>query len=408
MKRSLQENSQDYMINRRNLMATFAIAAALTGCAGDNAPSTEAAFTVRDSAGIRIADSPALQIGLADGAPEYLLSGVVSALRRADGTIVLVNNGSQEIRFYDGEGRHLRSVGGRGGGPGEFQQIFWVGEIHGDSLLVYDSPAQRVTTLSPEGDLVRAVTLDGFGTFPHIHSAFQDGSLIVRTDESAGVDEGTSGVRSITTIYQRVSPTGEALEVLHVAQPQRQYQAVVQSGEISGMTVVPELFGASTIVAPAGDSLFIGRNDRYDLAILSANGDLRGRLRYAIEPRPVTEAMVTATERARAEANASAPPSMGQTLMDEAMRNRPRADVLPFFMRALVDRAGNVWLQEHGVPGADAPPQWVVFESGGRLLGSLQMPERFTPRYIDDQYVLGVSRDEFDVERVQLYPIEKP
>src|SRR5690606_30646497 len=175
-----------------------------------------------------------------------------------------------------------------------------------------------------------------------------------------------------------------------------------------GMTVVPELFGASTIVAPAGDSLFIGRNDRYDLAILSANGDLRGRLRYAIEPRPVTEAMVTATERARAEANASAPPSMGQTLMDEAMRNRPRADVLPFFMRALVDRAGNVWLQEHGVPGADAPPQWVVFESGGRLLGSLQMPERFTPRYIDDQYVLGVSRDEFDVERVQLYPIEKP
>src|SRR5690606_37146833 len=137
MKRSLQENSQDYMINRRNLMATFTIAAALTGCAGDNAPSTEAAVTVRDSPGIRIADSPALQIGLADGAPEYLLSGVVSALRRADGTIVLVNNGSQEMRFYDGEGRHLRSVGGRGGGPGECQQIFWVGEIHGDSLLVY-------------------------------------------------------------------------------------------------------------------------------------------------------------------------------------------------------------------------------------------------------------------------------
>ena len=48
-----------------------------------------------------------------------------------------------------------------------------------------------------------------------------------------------------------------------------------------------------------------------------------------------------------------------------------------------------------------------MFDPEGRLLGSVQMPERFRPTHIGADFVLGVARDEMDVERVRLYTLEK-
>ena len=114
------------------LIALLAATTMLSGCGEGASGSSADTFALRDSAGVRLADNrgaawaagagwrladtPALEIGVADGAPEYLLNRVQAAVRRADGTIVLANGGTQEIRFYAAEGQHLRSVGGPGGG----------------------------------------------------------------------------------------------------------------------------------------------------------------------------------------------------------------------------------------------------------------------------------------------------
>lgn len=397
------------------LIAMLAAISTLSGCGEGASGSSADTFALRDSAGVRIADNrgaawaagagwrladmPALEIGLADGAPEYLLNRVQATVRRADGTIVLANGGTQEIRFYDAEGRHLRSVGGPGGGPGEFQRLVWMDATRGDSILAYDLFAQRLSTFSPDGDFVRAVNLDGFESLPQLQSVFEDGSLVVKVTGTEGMG-GEDGIATTFATFHHASPTGAPLEVLYKGPPERAYQTTASSGGAMTMSVVPEMFGASAVGVAAGDSLFIGRNDHAELVILSSQGDVRGRLRYSAEPRPVTDAMVTAADRARGRPSGPGP-------MEEALRNRPRAEVLPFFTDAIVDRSGNLWLHEHGMPGNDDPSRWLVFDAEGRLLGLVAMPDGFTPRYIDDEHVLGVSRDELDVERVQLYPIEK-
>src|SRR5690606_37975685 len=220
------------------LIAMLAAISTLSGCGEGASGSSADTFALRDSAGVRIADNrgaawaagagwrladmPALEIGLADGAPEYLLNRVQATVRRADGTIVLANGGTQEIRFYDAEGRHLRSVGGPGGGPGEFQRLVWMDATRGDSILAYDLFAQRLSTFSPDGDFVRAVNLDGFESLPQLQSVFEDGSLVVKVTGTEGMG-GEDGIATTFATFHHASPTGAPLEVLYKGPPERAY-----------------------------------------------------------------------------------------------------------------------------------------------------------------------------------------
>ena len=73
-----------------------------------------------------MADEPELHIGVEEGAPEYMLTHVGGALRLADGRIIIADRDNLELRFYDSKGRHLKSAGGRGQGPGEFEYLWSV------------------------------------------------------------------------------------------------------------------------------------------------------------------------------------------------------------------------------------------------------------------------------------------
>ena len=97
----------------------------VTGCGQETAPDGPA-FQVRDSAGVTIYDNsagewteatawrlssePTLAIGIFDGPEEYLLFQARGARRLSNGNILIANGGTHELRFYDPNGRHVRSV----------------------------------------------------------------------------------------------------------------------------------------------------------------------------------------------------------------------------------------------------------------------------------------------------------
>lgn len=49
-----------------------------------------------------------------------------------------------------------------------------------------------------------------------------------------------------------------------------------------------------------------------------------------------------------------------------------------------------------------------VFDPDGRELGQVQLPLNFDVSEIGPDYILGVGRDGLDVERVQIYALNKP
>jgi len=109
------------------------------------------ASIARDSAGIRIVEStraqwpegqgwrldpePALSIGLVEGDDVYQFSRIIGVRRFSDGRIAVANQGSDEVRIFDVQGKWLRTIGRRGDGPGEFQSLRSLFILTADSLL---------------------------------------------------------------------------------------------------------------------------------------------------------------------------------------------------------------------------------------------------------------------------------
>ncbi|HJR36471.1 MAG TPA: hypothetical protein VJ817_16055, partial [Gemmatimonadales bacterium] len=110
-------------------------------------------MTTRDSLGIPIVENRApaevrapwildtssvVDIGSQSADPSQEFSGFVIPVLLSDGRIVVANSGSSELRFFGPDGVWVKSVGRRGGGPGEFEDLGWLDAGAGDTLRTYD------------------------------------------------------------------------------------------------------------------------------------------------------------------------------------------------------------------------------------------------------------------------------
>jgi hypothetical protein len=123
----------------RMLLASLVLGA----CAGEQSPAALSHWQV-DSA-------PLVVIGREEGEAPYELGVANSAVRLADGRIVVANSGTSELRFFDSTGRALESRGREGDGPGEYRGIMAVYPRSGDSLVVYANGQQRFSVLDDSG-----------------------------------------------------------------------------------------------------------------------------------------------------------------------------------------------------------------------------------------------------------------
>ncbi len=94
---------------------------------------------------------PLLQIGVREGEEPYQLHRALGSVRLEDGSLVVLNAGSQELRYFDSDGRFLQSVGGRGEGPGEFESPVSLRKTQDGGLQVWDRGLLRASVFELEG-----------------------------------------------------------------------------------------------------------------------------------------------------------------------------------------------------------------------------------------------------------------
>jgi hypothetical protein len=114
----------------------------------------------RDGDGWRMSDKPSLQIGQAEGSPEYEFHRIVGGTRLGNGKIVIGDQGSQEVRVFDSDGLHLSTFGGHGGGPREFLGLAMIAPLSDDSLLAFDVVRNRATVFAESGMLLLEQTFE--------------------------------------------------------------------------------------------------------------------------------------------------------------------------------------------------------------------------------------------------------
>ena len=389
-------------------------------------PATGSAQTVRDSAGIRIvvsarpswtpvqqlhlAPTPSLTIGDRDG-EAYLLSGVKGAMRLSDGRIVLANGGSNELRFFDASGVHIKSVGGKGDGPGDFRRIRSATRLVGDTIAVlHENTVLSLFTSS--------------------------GAFIKRTRELAPLNEmrasGTTkgamlalngGVRVIISVPIRPTTgsvgTRSAARALHVLADMRD-SVLRDLGQYPFMEMISETtgpgkpwLGAEEVFFSTGSKFYVGYGNEYAIRRYSAKGDLEQIVRRAWTPAAITPKDISTFVEEWLVLWSKKPGALDSDRKDLLDDNY--ATTLPAFSALIADQTGRLWVRApKAIDGAVAgslndhsigQSTWSVFGTDGRWLGDVTMPARFAPTEIAADYVLGIARDDDGVQTVVRYTL---
>lgn len=124
-----------------------------------------------------------LRIGVVEGAEPYQFFDVSAVAVDEAGRIYVANRMTASVRVFDPRGRFLRELGGKGQGPGEFQDVSRL-YVTPDGVWVRDDRQLRVTGFSYEGELLDTWTFIHDGVISLYHEAPQGWlGLELRADE---------------------------------------------------------------------------------------------------------------------------------------------------------------------------------------------------------------------------------
>ena len=390
------------------------IAPLLVLVACENRDQPQAEFVVSDSAGVRIVENgvrtaeltatcpvtpdPRLDIGTASGNSEHELYRAFDGVRFADGRIAVVNQGSRQVRVFGADGEFLYLFGAEGDGPGEFQGPYRIWRMAGDSLVVFDSRNQRFSWFDSNGEFSHASVLQPiYMNAPDVVSVSP--SIIVADHFFEPAEQGFKDQTLFVVRHDLDGLTGDTIGTYP-------FGSFGQLGPPELRFGGGPVFEAKTAVASAGDSVFVGRGEEWEVEIRSATGALRGLLRWVGEDREVTSAHLKERERETRERFADSPiPDIVDVILDESI---PVADRFPSLSDLYVDRVGSLWVETYRRPGSEGPDRWLVFNSEGRFVCHGSIPGDMRLFEIGTDYILGMERDEMDVEHVRLYGLSRP
>jgi len=370
-------------------------------------PAVDRPFTTRrDSAGVSISESirpiwnpgeewkidsvPLVDLGASGAGPEYEFFRIRNASRLPDGRIAVANYGTNEVRLYDPHGKFLWAVGRFGEGPGEFQRLTSVRPYRGDTLLVFDYWARRITLLASSGKVGRVTTLlDLSGSLNDLYP-FPDGRFLLHTSAIAAMANVQGRIR-VPAPLLLLGADGLVEDTLAVVRGFETY--VFDQGDAR-----PPL--PHQVYVAVRDSLtYVGEGETFEFHVFSWDGTLRQTVRLPEYGLLVPEAVRDSLKAVMLDQEL--PPQLRPTM--EAMANAIPAR-RPAYSGLAVDPGGCVWVQEFMLSMAvsQQPRRWLVFDPSGVWMGTVELPPNLDLFEVGEDYVLGRSRDEMDVETIRL------
>lgn len=372
-------------------------------------------WSVSDSAGIsilhssapewadalRLSDSPRTRILSDDAEPAQILYQVVGAELLSDGRVLVANRGDGSVRLYRETGELDWRAGGRGDGPGEFRDLRGVVLVSGE-VWAYQSLPRPIHVFTLEGEYLRSVAT-AYSSGPRIRGILSDGAVVaIIGQRGASTQPIFRPVTDLVVVREGVVDTISTLE-------QAQFVNTSLGPEAQAL-------GPLLSVAGAGTRVFAGLGDEYDIRVWDETGRLVRRIRREWTPIPVEASHRQAYGRTLM-AVGEGSPELHETyrrLAEEMIYPESH----PAFSRILATEAGEVWVERPQTepPWSEAieyssvrphPAEWDVFSSEGVWVGTITVPARFRLTSVGADRVVGVAKDDFDVERIEVWGLRR-
>lgn len=423
-------------MTRITCIAVVVVAVACAGMGSDGAEGDDVSWvTAIDTVGDTIVarttgvdDSVATRrvvgeivIGELDGEDAYTFGGINELEVAPDGRIYVFDNQVPALREYDTAGRHVRTIGRKGKGPGEYEQANGVAVHRDGRVVLWDAGTAHINVYAPDGRFLSAWPLPGGAGFYTSGAVFVDtaGNTYARTRIADPPKENAAGSGRMfgTTGLVKWDRDGRIVDSLAPPPEAVQPQTIVatQKGGTS-MSFVP--FSPRSVWAWSPLGYFISaRTDRYAVTVAPPDGPPRRIERDAVA------VPVASDERAAYEERSTASMRMTDPTWRWSGPGVP-GEKPPIGSVSAADD-GRIWvlvaqpgerIPDDELPPAPSvavgdrprmPPQrwrdpivYDVFEPDGRYLGRVPAPPRTSFRTMRGDHIWGVQRDSLDVEQV--------
>lgn len=377
------------MFAMRAFRSPTAFALLLTLWGGACARAQETAAALPEAAERRAAAIPVREV--ARSRVDTLFQQVTGLDVDSRGRVYVGDWFTARVAVLDSTGQMLGTMGRRGLGPGEFRSIRGVQVLPGDSVLVYDPNAARLSVFAPgQAAPAYVVNVGAAGSTPFlIHRTPANDAFLAMFRPAFRGDDTARAMERLRVLGLDARPRGE---------PVRAYapRAFLRVNGRDGFAVTPDPFGREGLYALGADGhIHYLWSDSLAVETLDLQGRRMGgfSIRYH-SPR---------VERADVEGElAGLPPQMKdvfrQALEDSLPERWPAARAL------LADPGGRLWIGLHTSSGE--PREWAVFTAAGEYLASVFLPRESELHAVRGRRLYTVQKDADDVPHVVTYRMD--
>ena len=350
-----------------------------------------------------------LRIGSVDDERQMLTQVQALAVDEA-GRVYIAQPQDGVVRVFDADGEPVRTIGGPGQGPGEFERLTALGLL-ADTLWTTDLTSRRVTFFSLDGELLSTMTIR-----PEVDPPFSAfGASMMFADGSAmapiGVPVGMPGLDVSRVPMVRVNRQSEIVDTLATTSYERRFTMI--DGSNGNPVTINQQFDDEALIAVSRDGRRVARVERPAatapgsasigvMVIDPVSDDTVFSRSYEYLPvrmdQTVADSTIARSARARLQF------FVNETAAEEAVRGAMR--IPEYFLpvaRAEYSESGELWLKREDLPDADQT--WWVIGDSGDLVARVTLPMRFDPRLFRADDIWGVMPDELDVPYVVRYRI---
>lgn len=376
-------------------------------------------IAVRDSAGIRIVENanrlwksgeewrvgadPSIRIGSVDGDDQGAQFSYVRGIGRlSDGRVVVLEGEAGEVRWFDADGQHLFTRGGRGEGPGEFTSANELLVLPGDTVLVRDAPRIKFVLYSSNGDFIREEFVD-LNRYRELGQWMEclTGTLPDRSLLGCQREPGLPAPRAEPGHFRSYGRFAVATSSFDTVYRLGVYGGIEQwgVGASNGRTAFfVHPFHSFTRLAIGGTPtrVAVALNPGYSIEVWTPDGQLEKIIRRVNARRAATKA-----EHERA-IELMRQYERGDPAFERALAEMEIPDSIPAIGNLAFGPDGEIWAARPSVMLED-PRIWDVFNGAGEYLGEVAGPPNFVIYNVGRDYVLGLRRGEFDVPFVEVY-----
>lgn len=348
--------------------------------------------------GFAVEGEPFLRVGVLGGDPLQEFDGVVTPFILSNGNLAVPTRGASSVRVFAPDGSFVKELGGPGEGPGEFRGLrsAW---NRADTVEAWDSRLRRITRFLPGGELRVVNVHEPAANLDSAVGVLGEGwALVSLTFGPDGVDQATA---------HALSRNGEHLGELVTLDGMERHRTQFGSG--------PHPLSSTAVFGSHLEELFAATASEGVLRGFDSGGN-PGReivvdLERAGPPRRILEQVLDSAV-ARAEEDQ-------KVRIRQSYSAYPDAEAVPVLWAFLVDSEGLVWVRPYdpflhslalgGSPAGKPGPggEWLVVAPDGKELARVEMPPGLEPTQVTSDAVVGIVRDQFGVESVQVHRLRR-